>query len=194
MLGPPLFFNEVQTGYMYTGAFIGALIGFASSGLLADSSAAWLTRRNGGVYEPEFRIPLVVLQLVFGCAGLFGFGITAADTSRYGWVWPDFFFGLEVAGMVVGAVASALYVVDAHRDVAVEAFTCLLMFKNLFSFALTFSGYDWLVVHGIRAPFLGVAGVQVGICALSLLMCEFCFYSLSSSASSSSSSSFFALC
>jgi MFS family permease len=115
MLGPPLFFNEVKTGYMYTGAFIGAVVGFLIAGVFADSIPNWMTRRNRGVYEPEFRLPLVIPQLVLGCAGLYGFGITAENTGRYGWFWPDFFFALEVAGMVVGAVASSLYIVDAHR-------------------------------------------------------------------------------
>jgi MFS family permease len=115
MLGPPLFFNEVKTGYMYTGAFVGAVVGFILSGLLSDSTANWMTRKNRGVYEPEFRLVLVIPQLILGCAGLYGFGITSANTYRYGWFWPDFFFALEVAGMVVGAVASALYIVDAHR-------------------------------------------------------------------------------
>jgi MFS family permease len=35
-LGPPLFFNEVQTGNLYTGAFIGSIIGLILSGLLSD--------------------------------------------------------------------------------------------------------------------------------------------------------------
>lgn len=114
-LGPPLFFDEVKTGYMYTGAFVGAVVGFLGAGLLADWSTKVMIRRNRGVYEPEFRIVLVVAQLVFGCAGLYGFGITGNNVTRYGWFWPDFFFGLEVMGMVLGAVASALYIVDAHR-------------------------------------------------------------------------------
>lgn len=114
-LGPPLFFDEVKTGYMYTGAFVGAVVGFLVAGLLADWSTKVMIRRNKGVYEPEFRIVLVIAQLVFGCAGLYGFGITGNDVARYGWFWPDFFFGLEVMGMVLGAVASALYIVDAHR-------------------------------------------------------------------------------
>lgn len=174
MLLPPLSFNEVQTGYMYTGAFLGALVGFAIAGLVADPSAKYLTRLNKGVYEPEFRLVLVVPQLVFGCAGLYGFGITAAEVRRFGWFWPDFFFALEVLGMVLGAVASALYVVDAHRDIAVEAFTCLLVFKNVFSFGLTYSGYDWLVRGGIRKTFVAVGSVQVVVCCLTVLMCEFC--------------------
>ena len=172
MLGPPLLFNEVQTGYMYTGAFIGAILGFLLAGILSDSSARFMTKKNGGVYEPEFRLVLVIPQLIFGCAGLFGFGITANNTYRYGWFWPDFFFALEVMGMVLGAVASALYVVDAHREIAVEAFTCLLIFKNIFSFGLTFSGYNWLISAGVKPVFLAISSVQVVICCLTVLMCK----------------------
>ncbi|KAM0701501.1 hypothetical protein Q7P35_011863 [Cladosporium inversicolor] len=170
MIGPPLWFNEVQTGYMYGGAVIGAVLGFVVAGLLADSSARWLTKRNKGVYEPEFRLILVIPQLVFGCAGLYGFGITANDTPRYGWFWPDFFFALVVIGMVVGAVASALYIVDAYREITVEAFTCMLVFKNIFSFGLTFSGYDWLVAAGIRPVFMAIASVQVAICCSTIVL------------------------
>ena len=114
-LGPPLFFTEVKTGYMYTGAFVGAILGFLLAGLLADWSTNLMIRRNKGVYEPEFRIVLVIAQLILGCAGLYGFGVTSANVAHYGWFLPDFFFALEVMGMVLGAVASALYIVDAHR-------------------------------------------------------------------------------
>lgn len=115
-LGPPLWFDEERTGYMYVGPFVGAILGFAVSGLLSDWSAKFMMKRNKGVYEPEFRILLVVPQLIFGCVGLYGFGATASDVSKYGWFLPDFFFALEVMGMVLGAVASALYIVDAHRE------------------------------------------------------------------------------
>ncbi|KAM0721631.1 hypothetical protein Q7P37_002556 [Cladosporium fusiforme] len=170
MIGPPLWFNEVQTGYMYGGAVIGAILGFVLAGLLSDSSARWLSKRNNGVFEPEFRLVLVIPQLILGCAGLYGFGITAQDTGRYGWFWPDFFFALVVAGMVLGAVASALYIVDAHRETAVEGFTCLLVFKNVFSFGLTFSGWEWLVSGDVKPVFVAIASVQVVICCSTLLL------------------------
>jgi hydrogenase/urease accessory protein HupE len=77
-----------------------------------------MTRKNRGVFEPEFRLPLVIPMMVFGAIGLFGFGITSNDIFTYGWFWPAFFFAFEVAGMVLGAVASSLYIVDAHRKFA----------------------------------------------------------------------------
>lgn len=117
VIGTPLWWDEVNTGYAYTSAFIGALLGFFIAGLLADWSAKVMTRMNGGVYEPEFRIVLVIPQLILGCMGLYGWGITVDGMLKrqFHWAVPLTFFALEVAGMVIGAVASSLYIVDAYR-------------------------------------------------------------------------------
>ncbi|OJJ47455.1 hypothetical protein ASPZODRAFT_141049 [Penicilliopsis zonata CBS 506.65] len=169
-LGPPLWFDEVQTGYLYTGAFIGSILGLVLSGLLSDSINKAMIRLNGGNYEPEFRILLVVFQLIFSGIGLYGFGIIAEDVARYGWLVADVFLMFIIMGMVMGAVASALYIVDAHRQIAVEAFTCMLVFKNMFSFVLTFYAYKWLIEHGIRPAFMSIASIQVAVCLLSIPM------------------------
>jgi len=127
-LSTPLWWDEVRTGYAYTAAFIGALIGFVIAGLLSDWSAKFMTKLNGGIYEPEFRLILVIPQMIFGCAGLFGWGITIDGLrfSKYPYPVPLTFFALEVAGMVIGAVASSLYIVDAYRELRrLEAFAAV---------------------------------------------------------------------
>lgn len=115
---PPYYWNEVRNGYAYTGPFVGALIGFLLAGALADPSVKFLTRRNNGVYEPEFRILMMVPMTIIGCAGLYGFGITASQiiSGKYHWSVPIVFFGLEVVSMVIGTVSSSLYIVDAYRE------------------------------------------------------------------------------
>lgn len=65
-----------------------------------------------------------------------------------------------------------LTVDDLLGDIAVEAFTCLLIFKNLFSFGLTFGAYYWLTKGGVARIFYIIGSVQVGICLLSIPMCE----------------------
>lgn len=196
-IGPPLFWDEVNTGYAYAGAFIGALVGFVIAGLLADWSARYMTKKNNGLYEPEFRIILVIPQLIFGCAGLYLFGITAATLADYSWVMPILGFGLEVGGMVIGAVAASLYIVDAHREIAIEAFTCILIFKvrflplfalfnspnpisiahisqNFFTFGLTWSAYNWVLHAGTYKTFMWISSIQVFVCLLSVPMCKSC--------------------
>ena len=169
-LGPPLFFDEVRTGYMYTGAFVGSMVGLLISGFFSDWINKVMIHRNKGKYEPEFRILLVLPMLVFCGIGLYGYGITAQNVTKYGWLIPDVFLAFILIGMVMGAVASALYIVDAHRELAVEAFTCLLIFKNMFSFILTYFAYDWIFAGGIRKIFIIIASIQMGICLLSIPM------------------------
>lgn len=50
----------------------------------------------------------------------------------------------------------------------------MIIFKNLFSFALTFKAYDWLIENQTHArPLFNIIGsVQVGICLTSIPMCK----------------------
>jgi hypothetical protein len=57
-------------------------------------------------------------------------------------------------------------------NLAIEGFTCTIIFKNIFSFALTFKAYDWLVAGGIRPIFIALGTVQVVVCLLSIPMCK----------------------
>lgn len=199
-IGYPLWWDEVKTGYAYVGPFVGAVLGFIISGLTADWSAKVMTKWNNGVYEPEFRIVLVIPMFIFGVMGVFGWGITVDGLleSKWSYAVPLTFFGFEVCGMVIGAVASSLYIVDAYRkfgpisffihyvnghdiltqiqtgDLAIEGFTCMIIFKNLFSFGLTYKAYEWLVVNSTRATpvFNALGAVQVVVCMLSVPMCK----------------------
>lgn len=169
-LGPPLFFGEREAGYLYTAAFIGSLIGLGLSGVYSELVTNFMIRRNKGVYEPEFRILLVIPTLIFSAIGLYGFGITASNVTRYGWLIPDVFLAFIIISMVMGAIASAQYLVDAHRDISVEAFTNLIIFKNIFSFLLAYFAYTWVFKSGIDTIFIAFGSIEVAICLLSIPM------------------------
>lgn len=58
-------------------------------------------------------------------------------------------------------------------DISVEGFTCLLVFKNVFSFALTFKGFDWLIqARTTKHMFVALGSVQVAVCALTIPLCK----------------------
>lgn len=96
--------------------------------------------------------------------------ITAAKIARYGWLIPCVFLASIIISMVMGAIASAQYVLDAHRDISVEAFTNMIIFKNIFSFILAYFAYDWIFTGGIDRMFIIFASIEVFICLLSIPM------------------------
>ena len=49
----------------------------------------------------------------------------------------------------------------------------MIIFKNFFSFALTFKAYDWIIANGIRPTMIGISTIQVGVCLLSIPMCKY---------------------
>lgn len=54
---PPYNFNSQSIGFMNFAILVGALIGLATAGPLSDWVSARATRRNGGIREPEMRLP-----------------------------------------------------------------------------------------------------------------------------------------
>lgn len=48
----------------------------------------------------------------------------------------------------------------------------MIIFKNFFSFMLTFYAYDWITNGGIKPTMMAIASIQVVICFLSIPMCK----------------------
>lgn len=59
-------------------------------------------------------------------------------------------------------------------DLAIEGFTCMIIFKNFFSFGLTFKAYDWLVENQTKATpiFNALGSIQLVICLSSIPLCK----------------------
>lgn len=60
-------------------ALIGAIIGSTYGGQLSDWAILILSKRNNGIYEPEFRLFLCILPALAGPADLFLYGIGATE-------------------------------------------------------------------------------------------------------------------
>jgi Major Facilitator Superfamily len=81
----PYNFSTIGIGLLNLPPFVGAVVAAFYSGPLSDWSILWLSRRNGGVYEPEMRLYLTVLPMLVGPAGLmlYGFSLSHVRFSRF---------------------------------------------------------------------------------------------------------------
>lgn len=153
-------FSALGVGLVYLSPFIGGVLGTAVAGKVSDIIVQKMSRRNGGVYEPEFRLVMAIPVAIATSIGLMGFGWSAQERDR--WIVPTFFFGVVSFGCSLGSTTAITFCVDSYRQYAGEALVTLNFSKNIFHglvFSLFFA--NWLEDDGPKKVFLTIGGVQI---------------------------------
>lgn len=86
-------FQGYQVGLCFIASIIGSLIGIPAGGHLGDKIADYLTRRNGGIREPEMRLPALVLSLITTPLALVLYGV--GIQHKLHWMCPTVGLGLR---------------------------------------------------------------------------------------------------
>ncbi|EEA19461.1 hypothetical protein TMatcc_009597 [Talaromyces marneffei ATCC 18224] len=162
-------FSALGTGLVYISPFVGGVLGTAVAGRVSDIIVRYMTRRNGGIYEPEFRLVMAIPVALSTAAGLMGFGWSVEE--RDAWIVPTIFFGIISFGCSLGSTTSITFCVDSYRQYAGEALVTLNFSKNVFH-GLVFSLFivDWLKSDGTRTVFLAIGGIQIACLLTSIPM------------------------
>jgi hypothetical protein len=162
-------FSALSTGLIYLSPFIGGILGTAVAGKVSDIIVRAMSRRNGGLYEPEFRLVMAVPITISTVIGLMGFGWSAQ--VRDAWIVPTIFFGIISFGCSLGSTTSITFCVDSYRDYAGEALVTLNFSKNIFHglvFSLFFN--NWLAADGSKNVFVALGGIQLAFMLLTIPM------------------------
>ncbi|KAI8657032.1 hypothetical protein LRP88_12345 [Fusarium phalaenopsidis] len=154
---PPWGFNAAAVGYVSAGPLVGGALATIFLGLVSDPLIKFMTRRNKGVYEPEFRLVLASVGAIFSVAGLVGFG--HAIESQLSIYAISTIWGITLFGMSVAASVTMAYALDAQPAHAVEMFIMNITFKNFFFYGLTNFIVDWYVARGAAELFDTIAGI-----------------------------------
>jgi len=155
---PPYNFASSIVGLTYISPMLGTIGAAIYNGYFSDILARRLATRNGqGIFEPEYRLPLVLLLLLVTPASLILWGVGAA----HGVHW----FGLAVAmcGLgfqnTVGAGAAFNYLVDSYTEMSGDALTAVIVVRNTMSFAVNYGITAWVQNLGLVDAFLVAAMV-----------------------------------
>jgi len=79
-------FSALSTGLIYISPFIGGILGTAVAGKVSDIVVKAMAKRNGGLYEPEFRLLMAIPVTITTVVGLMGFGWSAEVKDP--WIVP----------------------------------------------------------------------------------------------------------
>ncbi|KAK2599269.1 hypothetical protein N8I77_011039 [Diaporthe amygdali] len=161
---PPYNFNTDGIGLMNLGPFVGNLIGSFYSGLLSDRSVRWLARRNGGYYEPEMRLYLLLPPALFMAGGIIMFG-TTADRGMH-WIYPSIGGALFAFGLGAIGDAALTLVIDAYRPLTAEAFVGIAFVRNAVGIPIPFAITPWMERSGLSNMFITAGLISFAISML----------------------------
>lgn len=150
-------FDMWQSGLCFIAGLIGSGFGIFFGGYFSDMVANFFTRRNGGVRDPEFRLPAMMIGLVTTPLALVLYGVSL----EHSWHWsvPTIAMGLLNFSIAQATNISLVYIVDGYRPIAGEAVVTQLAFKSAFGFLLSFYTNSWIEETGYQCAFGEMAAI-----------------------------------
>ncbi|KAI5456018.1 major facilitator superfamily domain-containing protein [Mariannaea sp. PMI_226] len=166
-IGPPWNYGDAAVGNMNIPCLIGSVLGCIYGGWCSDKFLLWMTRRNKGIMEAEFRLYLMFLCVLVFPAGMLLFGIGSAK----GWDWPVPYLGLGFIGFGYGCAGdlSLTYLADSYPDMVLEGMVGVAVINNTLAMIFTFVASYWLDT-GIQNCFIELSVLGFVILMLSLPM------------------------
>ncbi|TVY90722.1 putative MFS-type transporter [Lachnellula willkommii] len=145
------------------------LIGFLATGLagfFADWIVGYMSRGNKGIYEPEFRLTLMIPATILSTIAFFGFGISAGQGAPV--AWPVFFMTVNAVAVPFATSASFTYVIDCHPQDANQAFVTINFLKAIFVFVASLFVNGWLSKVGPQMVFSTIGGFNLVTCLFTI--------------------------
>lgn len=136
--------SEAYLGYVNVFPFLGTFSSFAIGSVLADRVTTWAARRNGGLFEPEYRMFLVLPSLLLGIPGYIAYGNYASSSETPNWVVVSAIFGVFAFGNQFATACAYGYVLDAHNDARMDVTIAMILMRNLFWWGASQFMSEWL--------------------------------------------------
>ncbi|KAF9055995.1 MFS general substrate transporter [Panaeolus papilionaceus] len=160
-------FDATQIGLTNLGGIVGIVLATAFTGPLTDWGTVWLSKRNKGIYEPEFRIFFVGSMLF----GVFGYAGWAVGTSHnMPWIGAVACIAMANFAIVVSGSAAVTYLLDTHGPNALHVLALSNFGKNMVLYGFTFFANGMIARRGVKVSLLILAGCQAACCIASVPM------------------------
>ncbi|KAF4611520.1 hypothetical protein D9613_004113 [Agrocybe pediades] len=150
-------FNATQIGLTNLGGIVGIVLAMCISGPLTDWGTVWMSKRNGGIYEPEFRI-VFLLSMLFGVFGYAGWAV--GTTQNMPWIGAVSCIAMANFSMVVAGSAAVTYLLDTHRENALHVLALSNFGKNMVLYGFTFFANGMIARKGVKISLLILAACQ----------------------------------
>ncbi|KAL5361527.1 major facilitator superfamily domain-containing protein [Aspergillus floccosus] len=157
-------FTVWQLGLVWIAGIVGNFLGIPFGGYFSDWVANRATSKNGGVREPEMRLPAVSIAMITypGSLLLYGLGIN----YKAHWIVPTLGIFLFSFGSSAAIGITVVYTIDCYRPIAGEVVVSQVVFKSFITFLMSFYANPWVDRDGYAGAFGAMAGFSFIVLAL----------------------------
>ncbi|KAF5589020.1 major facilitator superfamily transporter [Fusarium subglutinans] len=151
---PPYSFKPSSVGLCYIANVVGVFLGSFFSGPGGDKLVLYLTRRNNGIREPEYRLWLYAVLLLLVPGGLLLWGVGAAHQVRC-------------------CQIPLSYCIDCYTELGSDAIVTIILIRNTMSFAMGYGVTPWVTGMGYQSAFLVAAFVAMAQFSLAFVFIKY---------------------
>lgn len=138
---PPYNFSANTAGLTNLASLIGGFFGMVY-GSLSDKFQIWMTRRNSGIFEPEFRLWTMVIAGIINTGGLLMYGLGVQYHVH--WMLPVMGVAFISFGISAAGAIAITYAVDSYPGQTGNTMVIILFIRNLLGTLFTFVFQYWL--------------------------------------------------
>jgi hypothetical protein len=118
----------------------------------------------------------MVFALVFSGIGLFVYGYMVQTQAS-----PEIcavFHGVMLFGILIGAITTSGYALDAYRELSNEIFIMAMVFKNFLFYGMSYFVNNWVAEKGPEQMFNVLGGISIAVVCLDISQLIQCFMAL----------------
>jgi len=150
-------FTASQIGLTNLGGIVGIVVGLAITGPLVDWGVVYMSKRNHGVYEPEFRL-VFTTGMLFGVFGYVGWAV--GNSHGMPWIGAVACIMMLNFSMVVSGAAAITYLLDAHGANSIHCLAISNFAKNMVLYGSTFFANGMVLNRGVKVSLLILGACQ----------------------------------
>ncbi|KAG5295227.1 membrane transporter [Histoplasma ohiense] len=118
-------------------------------GYVSDWCIIFLSRRNKGILEPEFRLWTMLVPAIINTAGILMYGLGVLKGTM--WLLPAGFGMVFIAfGIGSGGAIAITYAVDCYTRIASESLVLMLCVRNMIGCGFTFASQEVVRFYSLQ--------------------------------------------
>jgi hypothetical protein len=170
LMSPPYLFKFLNLGYVQGAQILCCLVFLPLLGYGSDFIIRTMSRRNNGVYKPEYRLPTLAIPAIAGLVCTIIYGQAAAFPQKWTWSAVAVSYNVIFFAFLGANIVGITYAVDSFPLKAGPVLVVLCAGRGFISFGLSYAVLPAISSIGYNGTMNALAAIGAVFAAMAVPM------------------------